>query len=147
MSWDDDGRPVSPERSGWRDEAISRRHREWGFNLPFADIDFLVCEYDRCRVAALIEYKNWKAKQISPQNPNIVTMRDLADRAQTPFFAVRYSEDLSTYYVVPLNYLANNVLAERTLMSELEYVTFLYKLRGRAIPLTVAATIGAREAA
>lgn len=35
-----------PERTGWRDENLSRRHREWGFHCPAVDLGFLLIEYD-----------------------------------------------------------------------------------------------------
>jgi len=30
------------ERTGFRDEALSRRHREWGINCPAVDVDWLL---------------------------------------------------------------------------------------------------------
>jgi hypothetical protein len=143
-NWDDDSKPVRQERSGWRDEAISRRHREWGFNVPIADIDFLVCEYDRCVVAALVEYKNQHSRK-EFDNAEIRTLRNLADRAQTPFFIVRYTDDLARYFAIPMNYLAQAKLPTGTLMSEVEYVSFLYKLRGRQIPDDVISRITKKD--
>ena len=35
---------VPRERTGWRDEEISRRHRLYGVSCPMIDIDFLVSE-------------------------------------------------------------------------------------------------------
>jgi hypothetical protein len=40
--------------SCWRDEAISQRHRLWGFNCPAVDIDFLMIEYDQGKPAACV---------------------------------------------------------------------------------------------
>lgn len=40
---------VAEERNGWRDERISKRHRQWGRDCPAVDIDFLMLEYDRDR--------------------------------------------------------------------------------------------------
>lgn len=34
------------ERTGWRDERLSRRHREWGFDCPMVDCDFIAVEFD-----------------------------------------------------------------------------------------------------
>ena len=47
---------VKEERSGWRDEMLSQRHRDWGFNCPAIDIDFLLIEYNSAKVKALVEY-------------------------------------------------------------------------------------------
>jgi hypothetical protein len=111
------------------------------------DIDFLALEYDGGRAVALVEYKSQHAKPQDPKHPSIRALVDLGDHAQKPVFAVRYSDDLSTFRVVPLNYIARDILAERTLMSELEYVTFLYRLRGRPVPPEVLTRICAEEAA
>ena len=49
---------VKKERSGWRDEGISRRHRLWGVSCSATDIDFLLVEYIYNTPKAIIEYKN-----------------------------------------------------------------------------------------
>lgn len=33
---------TAQERTGWRDEEISARHRIWGVNCPAVDLDFLM---------------------------------------------------------------------------------------------------------
>ena len=52
---------VRAERTGWRDQALSDRHREWGFNCPSVDLDFLMVEYNIGLPVALVEYKNERA--------------------------------------------------------------------------------------
>ena len=47
---------VRQERTGWRDEALSKRHRDWGWDCPAIDIDFLMIEYDKGKSVALVEY-------------------------------------------------------------------------------------------
>lgn len=37
----------SHERTGWRDMAISQRHRLYGYDCPMFDIDFMCVEYDK----------------------------------------------------------------------------------------------------
>jgi hypothetical protein len=44
---------VRPERTRWRDEALSARHRKWGFHCPAVDLDLILCEYDTAHVAAI----------------------------------------------------------------------------------------------
>ncbi len=39
-----DNTSVRQERTGWRDEKISQRHREWGYNCPAVDLDFEVVD-------------------------------------------------------------------------------------------------------
>lgn len=120
------------ERTGWRDLGLSARHREWGWDCPAIDIDFL--EYDRGKAVALIEYKHEKARQQKPSHPSFRALVDLADRASLPCFAVRYAVDFSWFVVVPLNGIAKDELSERVKMTEDQYVHFLYRLRGRIFP-------------
>jgi hypothetical protein len=62
-------------------------------------------------------------------------------------FIVRYTDDLTRYCVIPISYLAKEVLPKLLVMGELEYVTFLYKLRRREVPVNVVETIAQRVAA
>ncbi len=57
-------------------------------------------------------------------------MMDLGTRAGIPVFAARYASDFSWWNVVPLNYIAKRYLPDRKVMTEREWVTFLYNLRG-----------------
>ncbi len=100
-----DDRRVRPERSGWRDEAISRRHREWGFDVPAVDVDFLLCEYDRATPRALIDYKHERAAPTEMTSANMTALRRLAEDRdyELPAFVVRYTDDLAWYTVVPVN--------------------------------------------
>lgn len=123
---------VRPERTGWRDEALSRRHRAYGFDCPAADVDFVLIEFDRAEPAALIEYKAFPA-QWSPQSAGITAIRRLAERAQLPFFVAIYWTEPFAYEVHPANARALALLGELRHMSEQEYVRFLYRLRGRWI--------------
>ena len=64
-----DDSTVKKERNGWRDEAISLRHRLWGWDCPCVDIDFLLIEFDKSLPVALVEYKitpdDWKEFEAS----------------------------------------------------------------------------------
>lgn len=126
-------REVRQERSGWRDLAFSQRHREWGWNCPAADIDFLLMEYDKGKVSALVEYKHEDSQKIRIGHPTMRALKDLADRAQVPALLVRYADDFSVFRVTPLNELAEGWVPERTTMSETEYVSLLYRIRGREL--------------
>ena len=126
--------PVKPERSGWRDEKLSRRHRKWGFNCPMVDIDLLALEYDAGRPSAVVEYKHEKAPPQFPSHASYRAIGWLATAASVPFMAVRYSDDLDRFRVVPLNSHAKAYLSGSALMTEREYVGLLYRLRGRDVP-------------
>lgn len=129
---------VSLERTGWRDEALSRRHREWGWDCPAVDIDFLLVEYDRAEPKAIIEYKSEDAAGQTSKHPSYVALRKLADAAALPLFTVRYGRDFSWWRVTSLNNIALRLLeGERTALyfSEQDYVRFLYEvIRGRKMP-------------
>ena len=126
---------TAPERTGWRDEKISRRHREWGVDCCATDLDFLLLEYSSCeggevKLSALIEYKHQNAKVQNSGAPQYKALRLLCNPANLPLFAVRYADDFSSFTVVPLNRHALKYLAEISTLSETEYVTLLYQLRG-----------------
>ncbi len=94
---------VRQERTFWRDEGLSQRHRRWGWDCPATDIDFLMLEYDNGKASALVEYKNEHAKPQYVSHPTYQAMINLGDRAGIPVIACRYSDDYSIWRVVPLN--------------------------------------------
>lgn len=127
----------SNERSGWRDENLSRRHREWGVDLPAVDIDCLMVEYDQAKDVAIIEYKHESAQLQDPRHPSYRAIRSLATKAGIPFFAVRYSDKLDSFFITAMNGDAEYLLqVKRKGMTEAEYVEFLYWIRGRTPPHT-----------
>lgn len=125
---------VRRERTGWRDEALSARHRAWGWDCPMVDIDFLVAEYDAKEPVAIIEYKSEYAAPQRATNASYQVLIKLATWAHIPFFNVRYACDFSWWKVTPLNGFAKDVQPVRCEVDEREFVTFLYRLRGRALP-------------
>ena len=135
---------VKPERSGWRDLDFSEHHRKWGWDCPAVDIDFLMIEYDKAKPIALVEYKHQQAKQADPKTTSYRAIKALANIAHIPFFGVRYSYDFKQFTVARINYRAEQLLATRQIMSEFEYVEFLYRLRGRKVPDDIAQFIKSR---
>lgn len=131
------------ERSGWRDEDFSRRHRNYGFNTPMNDIDFLCVEYDRLKAVALVEYKHEYAKECRLSDAQFEVLRDLARRAQLPLFLVRYAGNYAWFKVAPLNEYAQRFVPSICEMKEMEYVELLYRIRGRnEIPEVVLSLFG-----
>lgn len=126
---------VRRERTGWRDEAISKRHRAWGWDCPALDIDFLLLEYDSGKPVALIEYKHEQAELAYPSHPSYRALIELGNTSNMPVFGVRYSADLTTYRVTPLNARAKVAVPARVEMTEREYVELLYRIRGRKMPV------------
>lgn len=131
------------ERTGWRDEFLSRRHRLWGANCPMVDIDLLWLEYDLGAPIAIIEYKHDRASPQDPTHPSYRALKRLADRAALPCFAVRYRDDHDLAFAVrALNRLGlvrtpDGSPGYSAWMSELGYVTWLYQLRRRPMPKMV----------
>jgi hypothetical protein len=125
---------IRQERTGWRDEALSERHRRWGFNCPCVDIDFLMIEYDSAIPVALIEYKHEAAETQYSSHASYRAMCHLGTAAGIPVLAVRYAADLSWFRVTPLNAAAKELFKEVKVYSEEEYVAMLYHLRGRDMP-------------
>jgi len=125
---------VSDERTGWRDGRISDRHRQWGYDCPALDIDFLMLEYDAGKAVALVEYKHEDAPVVRRSHPSIQAVIDLAYRAGLPAFVVRYADDFASWYVIPLNDHARAVVDTEGSLTEAEWVELLYRCRGRPLP-------------
>jgi hypothetical protein len=138
---------TTQERTGWRDQALSERHREWGINCPAVDLDFLMVEYDYGKPAGIIEYKNFRARPVSRVHPTIRALSYLATRAEIPFFVVRYMgpKDCSNWKfdISPINRIAESACATHLnsetgssgYLIEAEFVSFLYAIRGRGFQL------------
>lgn len=123
-------RMPSPERTRWRDQNLSERHRKWGIGCPAFDIDFLLVEMNRAKACAIIEYKGELAEAQFPTHPSYLALSDLGNKANVPVFAVRYAHNFSWFRLVPLNFVAKKLIPVRRMMSERQFVTFLYNLRG-----------------
>lgn len=124
---------VAKERTGWRDEAISTRHREWGFDCPAVDIDWLAIDYDQGIPVALIDWKAIGAKNPNLNAVNYRVLRWVANKCFIPFLIVFYDSEKWCFHTIPANYYAKQEYENRW-MSEREFVTSLYRLRGRTIP-------------
>lgn len=136
---------TATERSGFRDERLSRRHRFWGEGCPAVDADFILAEYNHKVPVALIDYKA-KAWSFRDWDANLGTLTELANgyRDGIPFFVVSYSSDtLDWFKVYPINEKAQEKLdgydemCPLVLIEEKRYVAFLYWLRGRKTPQPV----------
>lgn len=122
------------ERTGWRDEGLSLRHRQWGVDCPAVDIDFLLLEYDNGAPVAIVEYKMQHSNESKFEHPSYKALKSLCDKSGLPFFICRYSFDYSSMEVIPANDYAKKWLGRKTAMSEGDYVTLLYAIRNRKPP-------------
>lgn len=128
------------EKLGWRDEWISERHREYGFDCPAVDIDFLMLEYNHGAPVALIEYKHVNAllKGIDFSRANIRALNEAARRMDIPFAVVFYCRDSASFQAHPLNTQARRWFRSPfQRMTELQYVEVLYAIRGLELPVGV----------
>lgn len=121
------------ERTGWRDEKISARHREWGYNCPAVDLDFLVVEYNLGKPVALIEYKHEGAMMPNFNHPTYRAIRELANMSNLPFMVVFYNNESWWFRVYPQNDHSKKIYREATLLTEKRYVESLYYMRGLVI--------------
>lgn len=130
-------RQLRGERTHWRDENLSARHRLWGLAVPAVDLDFILLEYDKGTPTAIIEYKSSFAQEQWPSHPSYLALTALGDRAQLPVFVVRYSPTFNWWKIIPLNRYAKEKLPERVEVNELLYVSWLYNLRGLHPPTEI----------
>lgn len=120
------------ERSGWRDQEISGRHRRWGFNCPAVDLDFVMVEYNLAKPVALVDYKLNRAARPNLKHPTYQALAWLAEQASIPFFLAWYWLPSWAVRVEPVTARAITLFPERD-FSEVEYVTRLYELRHLAV--------------
>lgn len=125
---------VKTERTGWRDQSLSARHRLWGYDCPAVDIDFLLVEYNAGKVCGLVEYKNEHANIGNTSGKTFQALIDLGDRAKCPVFVCWYADDFSWFAVKPMNRAAKRIMPHNYRLSERQYVSFLYHLRGLEAP-------------
>ena len=127
------------ERMGWRDEELSRRHREWGYDCPAVDIDFLMIEYDRSMPKAIIDYKYWQELFIDRTTASARALISLANSAKIPACYVYYSFSNGICQGLIVHGLnkeyAPNTYRSPIYLSERMYVSMLYRtIRKREVP-------------
>jgi hypothetical protein len=98
------------------------------------DLDFLMLEYDQGKAVAIVEYKHERAAPQYPTHPSYRAMADLGNRAGIPVFGVRYANDWSWWRVTPLNDHARKWVPQQARMTEEQWITLLYQIRGTEVP-------------
>lgn len=133
---------MTGERTGWRDQAISGRHRTWGVNCTAVDLDLVLVEYHLARPVAIVEYKHFRAK-VELGHANYRALRDLADRAGLPFLIAFYWPETWAFRVHPMNdHALRHFEYGGHLFNEREYVERLYRLRSIFIAETLLPQLG-----
>lgn len=123
---------VRQDRTGWRDQEISLRHRIWGFNCPAVDLDFLMVEYNVGLPVGLIEYKHYKARMPRFDHATYRALSDLASNYKEtglPFLVAFYWPEVWAFRVHPVNDVAKRHFREGEEFSEYDFVRRLYRLR------------------
>jgi len=129
----------SIERTNWRDEDLSKRHRLWGYDCPAVDLDFVLTEYDNGTPCALIDYKYRTALRWDNADANSVVLAKLGVMARLPAAIVTYHDDPWQFCWHPLNEEARSLMrgTRGRVLNEKQYVAGLYALRGRTLPTQV----------
>lgn len=124
---------IRRDQTGWRDEAISQRHRAWGVNCPAVDLDLVLVEFNLGLPVALVEYKHSTTPEPNLLHPSYRALRVLAERASLPFFVAHYWPKFWAFRVHPVNKLAAEHFTDGVQLSEREFVRRLYRLRRLAL--------------
>lgn len=120
------------ERTGWRDQELSKRHRMWGFNCPCVDLDFLVAEYHIGKPVGIIDYKHFKAQEPDLRHPTYRALTSLSDGycdGSLPFLIAFYWPNIWAFRIIPVNECAHKHFYRDEMLTEKEYVMRLYHLR------------------
>ena len=126
--------PVTPERTHFRDHALSLRHRQWGYDCPAVDLDFPLVEYNRGEASAIVEYKFAAAGKPDLTHPSLRALAGLANAAGIPFIVALYTREPWTFQVFRGNEHANRIYREDgRILTEREFVESLYFMRNRTL--------------
>ena len=123
------------ERSNWRDQQISERHRRYGYRMPAVDVDFLLVEAGGWNMPkAIIEYKHQCSDhQKWIKKSGVTILRNLGLMARIPFVVAFYDDRKWSFHVYPLNFFALKFLDKDALLTEQEFVRILYRMRDMEI--------------
>lgn len=127
QTYSEDG--VRNERTGWRDQRISARHRQWGFNCPAVDLDFLMVEYNVGKPVGLVEYKHHSAQTPNLNHATYRALSELANQSGLPFLLAFYWPDIWAFRVHPVNAVAEEHFDSGEVLTEYDFVARLYRLR------------------
>jgi hypothetical protein len=126
------------ERTGWRDEELSRRHGCWGFNCPAVDLDFLMLEYNHGKPCALVEYKHINARPVVASHATYRALSDLADgyvHGPLPCLVAIYDPRDWSFRIIPLNQRAMDHYShcEGEALTEKRFVRSLHLIRKKIL--------------
>lgn len=143
---------VIVERSGWRDEKLSRRHRTWGRDIAVTNLDFIAspetmideetnsvfAEIWYRRPVLITDYKSMKPTAVDWDTAALGCLQFMANQCKCAITVVFYSPNYWWFYVVPGNEIADRLYKGGGYLTEFQYVLSLYQLRGIAMPSHIA---------
>jgi hypothetical protein len=128
------------ERTGWRDQELSERHRLYGPSCCLMDLDCLWIEYDALQERAIIEYKaHHVSSESASTSASAIVVQSVAAKCSIPAWIAYYNLrcDRWQYRIVPLNQMAVALFGGKHYLTEAAYVAKLYEVRNRAVPESV----------
>lgn len=157
-------REVRKERSGWRDPELAEwhhkhgfaysradindldlndRHRKWGWNCPAVDIDKLFIEYNHCLPVAVMDYKLRESLYVPEPNRSSANNRATSNlcRENVPFFVTIYTKYPWNFRPIWINARARELAPQKQFLTEVEFVEYLYHLRGCVVPSSIASEL------
>jgi len=102
-------------------------------DCPAVDLDFVLVEFDQGLPCALVEYKAGDPRPFDLEHPSYRALRHLADASRIPLVIGFYSP-LWSFTCYPLNDYALEWFTPGEVLTELQFVTRLYRIRGRDLP-------------
>lgn len=125
---------------------LSKRHYKWGPQILMVDIDFPVIEFGYENPVAIVDYKwvsldSLQPDRYTPTNRALgcLHIKDGQSYRPLPFIAALYRKDPWIFRLVPMNEEADRLLKSRSyIVSELQYVKWLYQLRRVPFPAQLA---------
>jgi len=91
-------------------------------------------EFHTGKPVAIIDYKRYTGSIKNLNQKSIDAISTLANNSNIPFFVVFYWDDVWAFQITAINHIAKNILLqhkinENKILTEQQYVYFLYKLR------------------
>lgn len=152
---------VKKERSGWRDEQLSRQHRTWGRDLTATNADAIYSRettieegessvfveiQNKNEPVLITDYKRMERKSVDWNSSALGCLQVIANRCQCAVTVVFYGYDPYWWFaVVPGNTIAALIYTKFAYLSEFEYVATLYQLRGLVMPSHIARNLSKKK--
>lgn len=121
----------------WQGEIVSKRHRDWGWNNPALDIDFVLEKENK--PLAIIEFKNdrtFSDYEKFSKTTSCQAIKYLCDYCESPvaFFLIIYNYNFTNFKINALNDTAKKFTNDNELvLNQEEYLEFLENIRNGVV--------------